>query len=270
MKARRKHPSYVYTLLQTILFSMFGSSIAFCQNTPVPPPDKQPLTLDCKQQTLAQIVATLSGQMKRSIVVDDEPSDRKVDIHTTKTAKEAVEAVAAAFDYAWTLNKHGVLVMRKAFTQKDTLPQMNLPEMRQTAKSIVDVLSALQCDPDHTTWGIQFQTLAQSFTDAQREQLRAGKILRLADLNQQQGSLLQQIVINHAFSYLLDGWSPLIQVLDSLPASVFVLRKSGPMPGIAPGKPDQPSGVALEQIVRDAENKEIHFKVAFVPGEKKP
>src|SRR5258708_4855765 len=151
---------------------------SFAQSEPVPSDLQQKqVHLSAKRQPFSAYIRELSKQIGRSILADDLPLLQQADMELHGTAKEALDRVSDRFDFTWALSKHGIILMRKRFRNPNEFPQINLPELKQTTKS---VLSALWLIPDSMNsgaagWAYAMKDLVSAFTPDQANALRDGK-----------------------------------------------------------------------------------------------
>ena len=106
------------------------------------------LKFTAEQKSMSDMIASLSEQLGCSIVADDTPMKKQADVDIEGTGKEVLDRVAETFDYAWTLNRQGIITMHKAFKDPGDAPQTNLPEMRKMAQQAIAALNAFPVDPD--------------------------------------------------------------------------------------------------------------------------
>ena len=175
---------------------------------------------------MSDMIAILSEKSGCSIVVDDEPLRKLGDIDIDGTVQEALDRIAQTFDYTWTLSKQGVVLMSKAFNNPKEIPQMNLPEMRQMARTAIAALNSFPCDLDRMICYTQANLLFKSFSKEQAANLQQGVHLRLKDLTPDQAVLLQRLVTNEVLAGALTQWKTLLAGLDAVPTANGEYRES--------------------------------------------
>jgi hypothetical protein len=177
---------------------------------------KRPIELVANHASLPEILNSLSERYGINIVADGLPLRKSADFDFHGTLAQALDSVAEAFDYTWSANKSGAILMNKRFRNRAERPQMNLLELRQTAKDELTALSWVQATKEHDEWVEMIRILAENMTPAQVEALRSGKRLNFGDLLPQQQELLTRIILTRGFGVPRGVWAQLLYELDNL------------------------------------------------------
>ncbi len=228
---RRLHGVLRSLLLAGILLLQPVIPLPAQQPLPIPPLPKdletKSLEFAAQKQSLADMVASLSRQIGRSIVVDDEPLLKQAEIEVKGTAKEILDKVADLFDYSWSVNKRGAVIMVKRYKDPLEYPQMNLPDLKRMAKDALTVLKfrnfgvAAERDPS------LLNSLYTSFTPEQKQRLISGQTLYGKELTREQRDLIEAASINVSFGELPILWGLLENELNALHSSMLQLGDDG-------------------------------------------
>ena len=214
----------------TLLLSLFVLNLMAYpglaqQSKPLPKYFAQKVQMRTGNQPMLAILDALTQETHVNILVDDEPLRQNADLIFNGTLREALDRVGNAFDYTWTVSKGGVVLMSKTFKNYDERPQVNLPEMLQMTRDILNALNLVQYDKDETHWPLILKQVAQSFTPEQAKVLNDGKKLRGSDLFPEQQQALQQAILSNTFLRPLHLWEELLPNLESMPGSRMQARK---------------------------------------------
>lgn len=215
--------------------------------------------LHATKQSLAEIVKSLYPQIGRGILVDGIPVVQQADFDFEGSAKEALDKVAETYDFAWSLSKRGVILMRKQYHRPDEYPQMNLPELREAANDVVTILHSFPYDTDKSHWPDVLTKLYSSLTPEQAQRLRT-KNLSTADLSPPQLSLLHDAIFGNAFAGAFTAWERLVQRLDLLPKGYLQTQ-------ISPFYGQQKEGKPVLELPNEPTRLQLIF---FAPGPYKP
>ena len=138
--------------------------------------------------SLPQTLRRLHEQSKINIVVSGTPLLPDALIKETHTVEEALETLAEAFDYHWTMNKRGIVLLTKAFRKNGDYPQLDEKWIRHFAKENVTILEA--ASQGAAFWREEVVTLAKMLQPEQWLVLQSGQSL---DSSTFTGAQLQQI-----------------------------------------------------------------------------
>ena len=128
---KRKTP-FQYTLFLVFVILLSKRSFAQAELQPKTPEWlNTPITLNGKSITFADGIAALAAQTKHLILVDGTPIAAATDWELHDSAKSVLDTFCARYDYDWTVNSRGAILMQKRFFDPNDLPQMHLAEMRQ-------------------------------------------------------------------------------------------------------------------------------------------
>jgi len=235
MQIRRKLRSSgrMTAFLLCLFFAAYRQGLT--QNQTVTPAFlKKPFRADAATRTFAQYAKMLREQCGISLIADGIPLKENAELEFDGTAKAALNRIADAFDFTWT-TKSGIVLMNKRFKSKEERPQINLPEMRQMTKEIVEAFHSIKYNADPQQWKPMLQTLAQSFTREQAQTLLEGQTLQATQLAPQQRELLTQAIYTMTFARPLPAWEMLLYRLENISNS-YLLAK----PRIEQSEGDEP------------------------------
>ena len=198
---------------------------------------------------MSEMMALLCEQLGCSIVADDTPLKKLADVDVEGTGKEVLDRVAETFDYDWTLNRRGIVVMRKAFHDPEDAPQTNAPEMRKMAQQAIAALRAFPVDADPNVCQQQGRQLYNLFSPDLKTQLQANKHLHIRDMTPEQSELLQRIVRNELFAGAVQQWERLLDMLNALPSARLEYFANDSYNGLdycwfSPQNPEERTGLA--------------------------
>jgi hypothetical protein len=190
------------------------------ENPPLPK-DLETRTLDfhVQKQSLADVIALLSPQIGHNILADDEPLLKQADIDMKGTVKEVLDKVADTFDYSWSVNKRGVILMVKRFKNPLEHPQMSVPELKQMAQEALRVLKFRKIETAAARNPYLLRVFYASLTGEQKQRLDRGQALLGTELTQAQRDLIEQASLNSSLGDLPYLWGQLAGELNALPAS---------------------------------------------------
>ncbi len=195
--------------------------------SPLPAIYGQPYRQKTQSLSFAQAVALLNKTAGLSIVADGEPVLTQATLRFEGTLSQAVDQVADAFDFSWTLTKSGVVLMRKRFQAAGERPQTSLVEARQIARDIIKALHSVPYDSARGTWDEQMKQLYRTFSPEQWQTLRAGGRTGVAMLAPAQRDALTQVVIGNTFADEIVPWQRLLDELILLPDSYLQTQVRG-------------------------------------------
>jgi hypothetical protein len=180
------------------------------------------------------MLASLTKQTHVNILVDGQPLLQKADIKLSGSLHDALDSIADAFDYTWSVSKGGAVLMSKRFMSQDERPQVNLAEMLEMTRNMVRALTLVDYDKDETHWPLLVTQVADSFTQQQRKVLESGERIHASDLQPQQKAALQQAILSNTFIKALRVWDGAIPNLENMERSKLQARKRD---SVAPGSP---------------------------------
>lgn len=154
------------------------------------------ISLSYKGAGMSAIIADLAKQSERSILVNDEPRDNQADVEFKGSLKDALDAIGKAYDYAWRLNKRGVVLMTKRFSRQEEYPPLNAREMNQTVQDTIAILDSFPYD-FRRDWnvGALICDVYASLSPQQIATLRGGGTISGAQLSGAQRQLAQNAVL---------------------------------------------------------------------------
>jgi hypothetical protein len=196
------------------------------QPAPLPPLFQQKIEVNLTGATMDAAFAAITQKTHLSIVADGAPARQKADVSLDGTVKGALDAVADAFDYTWTLTRSGVVVMAKRFKDPAERPQVNLPEMVGMTRDIIRALNIVDYDKDPSHWPVLVKEVAQSFTQQQLHVLDSGAKLHGSDLLPEQQRQLTRAILSKTFNSTLQMWEDLLPKLPPMPGSRIQARKT--------------------------------------------
>jgi hypothetical protein len=202
------------------------------------------VAINAQNCSFAELTSLLSKQIGCSILVDDQPLRQNADIEFTCSAEQALDQVADAFDYRWSVVPSGVIVMSKGFKDIHEYPQITLPEQREMTQNIVTILRASGYKETDTLASLG-HAFMQALTLEQGAILRKGDHISVVNLTPQQQSLAQMCLVAHAFAAPYTAWNRLSTQLDSLETSTLAIRKAIQVVQ----RPDKPGELFLDSSV---------------------
>lgn len=250
-----------------LLFAAVGRGGA--QQTPAVPalPGAYEQPYHEKTQTLsfAQAAALLNKTAGLSIAADGEPLLMQATLRFDGTLHNAIDQIADAFDFSWTLTKSGVVLMRKRFQADGERPQASLIETRQIAKDMIKALRTVPFDPARGLWPDQMQQLAHTFSPELWQALRTGERTSVAMFVPAQIEALTQVVIGNTFTDQITPWQRLLDELALLPDTFLQteVRGGDPLNASAPRYYD------VMQVARRKDGSLYQHTFAGVPVPKK-
>lgn len=165
-----------------------------------------PIALTFQKASMTTLIAALAKQSKRSILVNDEPRNNQADIDFKGTLKDALDSVATAYDYAWTVNKRGIVLMTKRYSRKEEYPPLNVEELQETAKDSLAILKTFTFNPQPDVIPL-ILAVYSSLTKEQAAALQAGQKLRSAQLSPDQNKIVEEAILNGLLSPPFNIWS---------------------------------------------------------------
>lgn len=186
------------------------------------------VSLSLKQAKMAEVIAQVARQSERGILVNDEPRDNKADVEFKGTLKDALDKVAEAYDYAWTLNKHHVVLMTKRFKRYEEYPQLIPLEVQQTAEDSRTIVDAF--DMASLADGVPvIRAVYYALTPEQTAQLRSGAKLTGRQLTEAQRKLLQGAVLQNLLHHPHMQWKAAAEAAEQFasatPASYLRMKR---------------------------------------------
>ena len=185
------------------------------------------LSMELSHVPLPLLIKMLSKQGGISFLVDYEPQTDVVNFKSNGTLREALDTLCENFDYTWKASKSGLIMMNKHFFHGDTLPQFHYAEIMQTARDIVNGLSALHNDAHadelrlqlmtNARWPEMLDTLASNLTPDQVRTLRGRGRLAVTSLTPAQYAQMEDIILSASLSPTRDPWAGLLAILKRLP-----------------------------------------------------
>jgi hypothetical protein len=163
------------------------------------------IALSFQHATMSDVIASLAKQGRCNIIVNDEPRDNQADIEFKGTFKDALDKIADAYDYAWTVNKQGIVLMTKRFSRQDEYPPLNAGELHQTAEDSLAAISAFkfnsQADP-----AVLIQNVYTSLTQEQQNALKNHQKILGRHLSDVQRLHMQDAILNHLLATPSTEW----------------------------------------------------------------
>jgi hypothetical protein len=173
-----------------------------------------PVEADYRMLSLPQITGRIAQRYHVSILIEGKPEPEPLSLQVKGTLKEALDTIANAFDYRWTLCKSGVILFNKRFQNIQAHPQILLSEQRQM---VHDILKSLEIAPtSELSWDAQIKSLTSTFTPMQWDALRTQGHLFGASLSNAQLTLLARANYDNTFGEQVRAWTRLRRWLDSL------------------------------------------------------
>ena len=175
-----------------------------------------------RETTFADLLKMTREKTGLSFIVDGKPLKSAIAIDASMSVKQLLDTISKRFDYHWSLSKSGVVLFSKSFNDHADRPQVNLTEMQQMAKEIVEAIDSLPFDLKEVTWGDQIPELADSFSPQQLAYLQTGKPILGKELNQTGQNLLKSIVLNRDFAAAKRIWTEELLRLTNMKNSYLV------------------------------------------------
>ncbi len=175
-----------------------------------------------REASLANLLKITREKTGLNFLVDGKPLKTGIAIQGAMTTKSLLDIVSQRFDYHWTLSRSGVVLFSKRFSDHAERPQVNLAEMQQMAKEIVEAIDSLQFDLKEVIWGDQIVELADSFSPQQLAYLQTGKPILGKELNLTGQNLLRSIVYNRDFAEAKRIWTEELLRLQNMKNSYLI------------------------------------------------
>lgn len=148
--------------------------------------------------TFEQALQHLHKQGKVNIIASGTPLLPKALIAEAHTVEESLEAIATAFDYHWTIDKHGIVLLTKAFRKNGDAPQLDEAWIRHFTNENVQILQT--ASPGNEWWTEEVVTLAKMLDPEQWFILQSGQKLEASSLTVAQLQQIQRAgVANNTF-----------------------------------------------------------------------
>ncbi len=267
------------TLFAILLF-LFCRGAALAQNAaPQTAPPSAWQTKDihfhAQKLSLTQAMRLFAEQTGSSYFIDGEPLQKEADFDFDLKAKDALDKIADAFDYLWTVSRRGTILLNKRFKNPDELPQMPYREMRRMASDLFS-LWPTPASPVHSQlYPFDHRSiragngLYQALTADQIAYLQTGQFLTYDQLSPDQQHIVDLSVRNQFTETTGDAWEILKICLDNLPRSTLQFRLWRSRADI-PGSDDFPEGWGSLDCVWDkpAPYTLTYFHAATQPTEK--
>ena len=226
-----------------------------------------------KKISLLQAMQRFAEQTGKGYFIDGEPLQKDMELDFDLTAKDALDKIAEAFDYTWTLSRHQVILLNKRFKDPDDLPQMQYREMRHMAQDILSVWPA-PSSPVRSQWYpfdhrsiYAGNALYRTLTAEQLAYLQTGQKLTYDQLSEPQQDIIALGINNELVGTTRDAWDMLGACMDNLPRSVLQYRAWR-------GRPDAPNSATLDSELGSldcvwSDNPRIlsYYRVALHPTE---
>ena len=184
-----------------------------------------PCTGRFTKQSLSDILSVLTTQCNINALVDGDSIRKQADFDFKGSVAQALDSIGEAFDCDWSVNKRGIVLLRRRFTAPGEMPQMHLAEMQQMT---TDVFKALRLIPVDTEFGHQYLPLDKTIgtlTPQQRRLLLGGGILKARDLRPDQQTMLEEALVTSALSPAYPIWDEARATLNGLPLSYITARR---------------------------------------------
>jgi hypothetical protein len=217
----------------TLALGVGGMAGAQAQ-TVSPPKPKADLparfNLPCKgqyaKQSLPDILHVLMTQCKINVLVDGNSVRKEADFNFNGSVAQALDTVSDAFDCDWSVNKRGIVLLRRRFSAPDELPQMHLAEMQQMTADIFKALRMVNVDTEFRHQYVPLDKMIGTLTPEQRRYLLAGNILKARDMPADQQALLEEALVTEALNPAYEIWEEARSVLRGLPFSYITSRNA--------------------------------------------
>src|SRR5437660_15990 len=114
------------SMLSVILSVLLGSADACGTSQRVEGTSWQNNRVELKliDTTLATAASALAEAAGVGIIIDDEPMKRTASFQLQGPAIDVLAKIAEAYDYAWSVNKRGIVILRKQFHSDIEHPQI--------------------------------------------------------------------------------------------------------------------------------------------------
>lgn len=198
------------------------------------------VSLNVADGSLASAIASISAQVRITIVADDLPRANPAPFMVNGSAMQVLADVCNRFDYSWRKTTAGDIILTKRFKNPAEHPQFDKNEAADIAARIVRIFRRLPTVPDPHAVGPTLQSLYGSLSQQQFNQSRSNNPLRVADLAPAQQQLVTAAVIHDAFGKVLAHWDVLESQLSTLDQSK-IERVISTQPLDSSRQPDRPS-----------------------------
>jgi len=186
----------------------------------------QKLQMTLAGVSMSQTIEAVSKAAHISVAADGEPILKKADFKFDGTIHDAIDSIARAFDYSWTVTKAGVVIMSKQFSDTRERPQVSLPEMLEMTRNMISALTLVDYDRDSSQWQGMVKKVAETFTPEQLRVLNKDEKLHGSSLTAQQQDALRGAILTNTFASQLQVWEALLPNLENMQQSHLQSREA--------------------------------------------
>jgi len=173
---------------------------------------KMKVDLPAEKLTFTQSLERLHTQYKVNIIAAGSPLITEALIAESHTVAEALETVAAAFDYHWSIDKRGIVLLTKAFRYNGDYPQLDEKWIRHFAQENVTTLQ--MASSGNGWWLDEVVTLAKMLQPEQWLLLQSGQNLEGSSLSPNQLQQIQRAGVANRTDGAKGKWLQLSRVLS--------------------------------------------------------
>jgi hypothetical protein len=173
------------------------------------------VALSLSHAPMSDVIVSLAKQGRCNIIVNDEPRDNQADIEFKGTFEDALNKVADAYDYTWTVNKQSVILMTKRFSRQNEYPPLNAGELHQTAEDSLAAIStfkfSMQVDP-----AMLIRSVYASLTPEQQTALKNHQKILGRQLSDAQRLHMQDAILHNLLAIPSNEWDMFCWLTDAM------------------------------------------------------
>lgn len=234
------------------------------QNRPAPDAIlNRKVSIEVTSESFAHILSELHERYGLQVAADGIPRTAGASLKFDGDLHSFLDRVCDVFDYTWTAGQGESILLRKRFQRPEERPQFTLPENRQSAKDMLEVLPVNGADITEDSWQPLFDQLASSLTNEQRAALRAGSAISGKNLFPAQRNLLSQLISARGFGPAAGVLSVTVFVLKNAERSRITVTERQP-------SSDGPDTLKISLVARDQHGLEVARTIGYLAGGGKP
>jgi hypothetical protein len=198
-----EHYLYKRSEAQCLLSFLFVLSVILTgfagQDRQRPSLESSQVVISRSKTTLADALKSLADQTGRNIIADDLPRRGAQEIEVRGTVRAALDEIGRRFDYTWEETKAGDIVLYKRFEDPAEHPQISRAAAFETVRAFLQVLNSLGVRPAPSGMNSELQSLYQTLTPQQLQQIANDKPLFVRDLSLAQQQAVTRALIHQGF-----------------------------------------------------------------------
>ncbi len=189
------------------------------QQNDMPPALEAKLNMRQNEATLDATLHLVQSVSHINIVADGEPALQTASLECVGTVRDALNSIADAYGYKWTLTRSGTVLMSKQFNNAKQRPQMHLSEMQQMAKEIRRALALAPITDSNARPNPLLRQLLVSLSPEQYRAISGTQTFYARDLRPEQFQVFAQSVWLFNMPQTYQKWDVLSSLLAGFPKS---------------------------------------------------